>query len=155
MYLQKIFKAHIKGFYFLQLEPEFMADKGLDIEPFYTDQERDTSAIFDNYYILEAMLTSPYPQMLEMDENGRPVFAKETRNEADLAVIKRAQGGITEYFRDYISIVPENYRSVNKKLDEKLFGLINKVQILDEDFLNIKVEDPFFGRMTDIKDVIG
>ena len=74
-----------------------------DIEPFYTDQEKNTSAIFDNYYILETMLTSPYPQMLEMDENGNPVFAKETRSEADIEVFKRAQDGIIEYFKDYIT----------------------------------------------------
>lgn len=156
MYLQKLFVGrHLKGFYFLQLEPEFMADKGLDIEPFYTEQERNSSALFDNYYILETMLTSPYPQMLEMDENGRPVFAEETRNDADIKVFKRAQDGVIEYFKDYISIVPENARTVNRVLDEKLLELVNKVQILEEDFLNIKVEDPFFGRITDIRDIIG
>ncbi len=30
MYLQRLFPQHMKGFYFLQLEPEFMAEKGLD-----------------------------------------------------------------------------------------------------------------------------
>ena len=101
------------------------------------------------------MLTSPYPQMLEMDEKGNPVFAEETRSVVDIEVFKRAQDGIIEYFKDYITIVPENSRTVNKKLDEKLLELVNKVQILDEEFLGIKVEDPFFGRMTDIRDVIG
>ena len=126
-----------------------------DIEPFYTDQEKNTSAIFDNYYILETMLTSPYPQMLEMDENGNPVFAEETRSEADIETFKRAQEGIIDYFRNYISIVPENSRTVNKGLDEKLLELVNKVQILDEEFLGIKVEDPFFDRMTDSNLLIG
>lgn len=69
----------------------------------------------------------------------------------DIDVLERAQRGITEYFRDYISILPAE----NKKLDEKLLELVNKVEIKDEDFMNLKVEDPFFGRMTDIKDVIG
>lgn len=155
MYLSKLFDQHIKGFYFLQMEPEFMADKGLDIESFYTDQEKDTSAIFDNYYILETILTSPYPQMLEMDMDGNPVFAEESRSKADIEVIKRVQDGIIEFFRDYITIVPTDDRAVNKKLDEKLLELVNKIRILDEEFLGIKVEDPFFGRMTDIKDVIG
>ena len=156
MYLSRLFKnQHLKGFYFLQLEPEFMADKDLDIEPFYSDSEKNTSAIFDNYYILETMLTSPYPQMFEMDEDGKPVFAEETRSESDINVFKRAQVGIEQYFRDYISILPESSRTVNKALDEKLLELVNKVKILDEEFLAIKLEDPFFGRMTDIKDVIG
>lgn len=155
MYLQKLFSQHMKGFYFLQLEPEFMADKGLDIEPFYSDEEKNTSAIFDNYYILETMLTAPYPQMEEMDNDGNPVFVKETRSEQDLRVFDRAQQGILEYFEEYLRILPESARKENKKLDEKLLALVNRVQILDEEFLSLKVEDPFFGRMTDIKDVIG
>lgn len=155
MYLGKLFSQHLKGFYFLQLEPEFMADKGLDIEPFYTDEEKNSSAIFDNYYILETMLTSPYSQMEEFDENGAPVFADETRSEKDLGVFERAQAGITEYFEEYMRLVPEAVRTENKKLDEKMLALVNRIQIKDEDFMALQVEDPFFGRMTNITDVIG
>lgn len=155
MYLQKLFAQHLKGFYFLQLEPEFMADKGLDIEPFYSEEEKDSSAIFDNYYILETILTAPFPQMKEMGPDGEPVYAKETRSERDLKCFERAQNGIIEYYREYLRIVPKSARTVNKKLDEKLLELVNKVKILDEDFLALKVEDPFFGRMTAMTDVIG
>ncbi len=155
MYLQKLFTQHIKGFYFLQLEPEFMADKGLDIEPFYSDEEKNSSAIFDNYYILETILTAPSPQLEEFDESGEPVFAKETRSKTDIEAFEKAQKGIIEYFEKYIELVPEAARIENKTLDEKILSLVNKVQIEDEDFLKLKVEDPFFGRMTDIRDVIG
>lgn len=155
MYLQKVFAEHMKGFYFLQLEPEFMADKGLDIEPFYSDEEKDKSAIFDNYYILETVLTAPHPQMLEMDDDGEPVYAKDTRSDRDLAVFEKAQSGIIDFFRNYTDIVPESVRVSSKELDEILLSLVNRVRILDEDFLSVKVEDPFFGRMTDIRDVIG
>ncbi len=154
MYLQKMFSQHMKGYYFLQLEPEFMADKGLDIEPFYSDEEKDKSAIFDNYYILETVLTAPHPQMEEMDDNGNPVFVKETRSEKDLAVFDRMQSGIIDYFEDYTYILPDSVREKNKKLDEMLLALVNRVKILDDDFLSIRVEDPFFGRMTDIKDIL-
>ncbi len=154
LYLQKLFSQHMKGFYFLQLEPEFMADKGLDIEPFYSDEEKNKSSIFENYYILETILTSPYPQLLEMDDKGEPIYATETRSERDLDCFDRAQRGIIEYFADYIKIVPQFARQCNKKLDEKLLALVNKVQILDNDFLSLKVEDPFFGRMTDMKNVL-
>ena len=155
MYLQKLFDQHIKGFYFLQLEPEFMADKGLDIEPFYSDEEKNRSAIFDNYYILETILTAPYPQLEEFDGNGNPVFAEETRSKTDIDVFEEAQKGITEYFEKYVELVPEAARIENKTLDEKILSLVNKIRIMDEDFLKLKVEDPFFGRMTDIRDVIG
>ena len=155
MYLGKLFSQHIKGFYFLQLEPEFMADKGLDIEPFYSDEEKNASAIFDNYCILETMLTSPYSQMEEFDGNGEPVFADETRSEKDLGVFERAQAGITEYFEEYMKLVPEEARSENKNLDEKMLAMVNRILIKDEDFMALHVEDPFFGRMTNITDVIG
>ena len=154
MYLQKLFSSRLKGFYFLQLESEFMEDKELNIESFYSDKEKDASVIFDNYYILETILTSPYPQLEEFDRDGNPVFAKETRTNQDIRCFTQAQRGITAYFEDYLAILPETARIENKKLDEKLLALINNIQIKDQDFLDLKVEDPFFGRMTDIKDVI-
>ena len=155
MYLQKLFVQHMKGFYFLQLEREFMKDKGLDIESFYSDEEKNTSAIFDNYYILETVLTSPDPQLLEFDLDGNPIYADETRSDEDIATIKLVQSGIVDYFKDYLRLVPESQRKVNKALDEKLLELINHIKIEDDDFMNLKVEDPFFGRMTDIRNVIG
>lgn len=155
LYLQKLFSQHVKGFYFLQLEPEFMADKGLDIQPFYSDAEKNTSIIFDSYYILETILTSPYPQMEELDGDGSPVFAAETRNEKDIQCLEKAQKGIVAYFEEYLKILPEGAREGNKTLDELFLSFISKIQIKDEDFLGLKIEDPFFGRMTDMKDVIG
>ncbi len=154
MYLQKLFKQHMKGFYFLQLEPEFMSDKGLDIEAFYSEEEKDKSSIYDNYYILETILTSPYPQLEEISDDGYPVFAKETRSKQDLSAFYHAQQGIIEYFEEYVRILPESARKVNKKLDEKLLAIMNKVQILDEEFMSLKVEDPFFGRITNVKDIV-
>lgn len=155
MYLERILGKKMKGFYFLQLEPEFMADKELDIEPFYSDAEKNTSAIFDNYYILETMLTSPYSQTEEFDEDGNPVFAVETRCDHDIRCFEKMQKGIVEYFDDYLNLLPDVARTENKKLDEVFLSMVNKIEIKDDDFLALKVEDPFFGRMTDITDVIG
>ncbi len=155
MYLQKLFPQHIKGFYFLQLEPEFMMDKGLDIEPFYTDEERDTSVIFDNYYILETILTSPYPQVEEFDEDGDPIYMSEVRSKQDIKCFKRTQDGIESYFNDYISILSEEEQTQNKRLDEIFLALINSVKIKDKEFMELTVEDSFFGRMTALTDIIG
>lgn len=155
MYLERVFDRRLKGFYFLQLEPEFMADKGIEIEPFYSDEEKNRSAIFDNYYIMETMLTSPYSQTEEFDEDGNPAFARETRSEKDIRCLEQAQKGIMEYFKDYIRLLPKEARTENKRLDEVFLSLVNRIEITDEDFLSLTVEDPFFGRMTDIKDVIG
>ncbi len=155
MFMEKVLGTSLVGLYFLQLEPEFMSDKNLEIRPFYTEEEKETSAVFDNYYILETMLTAPHPAVQEFDDNGEPVFAEETRSERDIKCFERAQRGIETYFDEYIRILPETLRIENKKLDEAFLTLINHVEILDEDFLALTVEDPFVGRMTDIKDVIG
>jgi hypothetical protein len=154
-YLQKLFTGHLKGFYFLQLEPEYMANKGLDIVSFYTDEEKENSAIYENYYILETILTAPFPQLNEFDDYGNPVYSKETRSRKDIECFEEVQRGILDYFYDYISIVTEEERQINKKLDERILSMINKVKILDENFMSLKVEDPFFGRTTDISDLIG
>ena len=131
-----------------------MNDKNLDIKPFYTEMERDSSAIFDNYYILETLLTSPEASVDEFDAEGGPVFAKETRTDKDISCFMRAQDGIIEYVKKYMSICPENERDINKKLDEIMLTLVHNVEIRDKDFLSLTVEDPFFDRMTDITDVL-
>ena len=110
--------------------------------------------IFDNYYILETLLTSPEASVDEFDEEGNPVFAKETRTDKDIACFMRAQDGIIEYVNKYISICPVSESSINKKLDEIFLTLVHNVEIRDKDFLSLTVEDPFFNRMTDITDVL-
>ena len=155
LYLQKIFTQHMKGYYFLQLEPEYMADKGIEIEPFYSDEEKSDSAIFEYYYFLETILTAPHSQVLEFDQNGKPIFALETRNEKDIDTILSAQDGIIDYFLHVMQLIPAHKFKENKKLDEILLSLITKIKINDIGFTSLTVEDPFFGRMTDIKDVIG
>lgn len=154
LFLQKFMRQPLKGLYFLQLEPEFMADKGVDIESFYTEKERDASAIFDNYYILETILTSPMPSVDEFDEGGQPVYAKETRSDENLECVSRMQQGIMQYVDDYLEIVPVSMRQQNKMLDEAFLTLIGKLEITDQSFKNLVVEDPFFGRMTNIVDVM-
>lgn len=154
LYAGRLVDNPIIGLYFLQLEPEYMKDRHLDIRPFYTEEERENSAIFDSYYILETLLTSPEPSVEEFDKDGRPVYAKETRSQKDIACFMRAQDGILEYVDTYLSICPESERKVNKKLDEMMLMLIHKVEILDQDFLDMTVEEPFFNRMTAITDVL-
>lgn len=154
LYVGRLVGNPIVGLYFLRLEPEFMKDRHLDIRPFYTEEERADSAIFDSYYVLETLLTSPDPSLEEFDGEGGPVYAKETRSEQDIACIMRAQEGILEYMDTYLSICPESGRRINKKLDEAMLRLIHNVEILDVDFLGLMVEEPFFNRMTAITDVL-
>ena len=153
MYIQRLLKNPIKGLYFLQLEPEYMKNKKLDILPFYTEKERDKSAIYDNYYILETILTSPDASVEEFDQKGNAKYAKETRNDKDINCIEQVQNGILEYVNKYLSILPYNKWEINKKLDEVFLSLIHNVNI-NNDFTELLIEDPFFNRTTDVKDIL-
>ncbi len=153
-FIQKIIKQHLVGLYFLQLEPEFMSDKNLEIDSFYKNEERDDSVIFDNYYILETVLTSLDPSVDEFDDQGRPVYSSETRSRDNLDCVTFIQEGIMEYVDDYLKMVPKDKRLINKKINEAFLSLINKISITDPLFNSLVIEDPFFGRMTDIKDVM-
>lgn len=128
--------------------------KKLDIESFYRAEETETSAIFDHYYILETLLTAPHPSVAAFNELGEPVYAEETRSDEDIACFGRAQSGILSYMDTYTKLCPVMEWKGNKKLDEALLGLIQGVEIKDNDFLNLMIEDPFFNRITKITDVL-
>lgn len=114
IYVQRLISHHMEGLYFLRLEPDFMGDKGLDIES----------------------------------------FASEIRNEADIRCFLRAQEGILDYFCKYLELLPEGMESQSKRLDEIMLGIIHNLEIEDENFLSLIVEDPFFNRMTNINELI-
>lgn len=154
MFIQRLVDNHLKGLYFLQLETEDMSDKELDIHSFYSKEETDTSVIYDNYYILETLLTAPHPSVQGFDENGYPVFAEETRCDKAIRCFERAQEGIFDYFKTYMGLCPESERTVNKELDEIFLKLIQDIKITHTDFLNLMIEDPFFNRNTKITDVL-
>lgn len=152
MYIQRLVENHLRGYYFLQLEPEYMKDKKLDICSFYSEEV--DCAIFENYYILETLLTAPHPSVQTVDEVGRPIYTEETRSDKDIRCFQRAQKGILDYFKIYIRLCFEANKAINKLLDESFLKLIHEVKITDMDFLNLVVEDPFFNRMTNVTDVI-
>ena len=94
------------------------------------------------------------PSVIYFDENGSPVYAEETRSKADIECFQKAQNGILDYFKTYLKICPDSQLIENKKLDEVLLALIHRVSIEDKTFLNLKVEDSFFNRMTEMPSLI-
>ena len=154
MYIQRLVSNHLKGLYFLQLEREYMQEKGLDIQPFYDKKEADNSEIYENYYILETMLTSPMASIKEFNEQGEPCYARETRKREDIICVQEAQNGIFNYFMTYLRICPKSEMKVNKEIDELFLALIHGIDVSDRNFMGLKVEDPFFNRMTDVADLI-
>ena len=94
------------------------------------------------------------PFVNEFDSDGNPVYAEETRSEENIKCVLKMQQGILNYVDDYLKLVPSELRVINKQLDERLLSLIGKFQVTDEKFRSLVVEDPFFGRMTAMEDVL-
>lgn len=154
IFLSRLVDRHLRGYYFLRLKEAFRQEEQLDICSFYDREALEGSAIFDDYYILETMLTSPMPSLEGFDENGGEIYAEETRTERDIRCFLEAQEGIRHYFRTFLHICTDADRLIDQKMDEVFLSLIHKFSILDEDFLQLVVEDPFFNRMTDMRDLI-
>ena len=153
-YTRRLVDNPLLGLYFLQLEPEYAQKEGIEIIPFYTENEREKSFIFDDYYILETILTAPDPSVNEFDRKGRPIYAQETRKKEDIECFMNVQQGIWEYVRDYLAICPDYRRIINKSLDESLLKLLHCFKLNNPRFTELKIEDPFFNRVTNIQDVI-
>ena len=154
LYVERLVPNHMKGLYFLQIEPEFMPNGNLDVEPFYSQEEVNTSAIFADYYILEIIVTAPHPTVTHIDVQGVPVYSTETREKSELECIDRIQQGILDYFCEVLCLLSPNCRTQNKCLDELLLQLLYKVQIGCETFTSLINDDPFFNRKTCVKDLL-
>ncbi len=154
MFLSRLFANHLKGFYFLQLEAASMRGSGLDIVPFYRLEEGGGGRIFEDYYILETILTSPEPSVIGFAADGAAVYGEETRSGEEIQCVLSAQAGILDYFRIYLKLCPPEARKTDQELDETLLSLIHGITVSDQTFLHLKVEDPFFNRMTDMTDLL-
>ena len=154
MFLSHLVENHLTGFYFLQLEEEYMREKKLDIVPFYKKDEQEDSAVFDNYYIMEIILSSPMPSVKGFTQQGKPIYVKETRKNKDIICLQCVQDGVYEFFKAYLEHCPRMEMVNNKKLDEAFLALVHNIAIIDEAFLELTIEDQFFNRMTKLTDLI-
>lgn len=152
LYLGRLLEKHLKGFYFLQLDEQYMADKKLDIVPFC--DLRGKGALFDNFFILEQILTAPAPSVLGFHEGGNVEYAEETRTQEDLACIDMLQGGIQNYFETYIKLCRGIDFSENQKLTGAFLEMIHNISIMNQHFLGLKVKDPFFKRSMELADLL-
>lgn len=153
MYISRIADRRIKGYYFLRLYDEIAEKQNLDIKGFYNDFNVENP--IDNYYfVLESVLTSYMPSIIELDFNGTPIYAKECRETEELEYIKTIHNGILDYFVQYIKLCPINLHIENKKLTCDILKLINKIQVDENMFMKLRLEDNFYNRITEMKELL-
>lgn len=91
MYINRLVDHRLKGLYFLQIEKTFMKEKALDITAFYDEDELRENAIYEDYYILETVLTSPKPSIVGFHEDGTPCYVCETRTPQELRCVEKCR----------------------------------------------------------------
>ena len=146
LYLQRLFKQHIKGLYFMHLDENFSDESTLDIESFFPYEDIEKNVFFELYQIMETLFMAPHPSINEFDVNGNPIFSEEKRSSIELKCISQVQQGVLTYFDDFLSIIDIQLYTENRDIDEILGSLINSVVIDNEVMAQMNYEDNFFGR---------
>lgn len=153
-FLDRMLSKPIRGFYCMRLEADSSFAENLEIQTFYEQEEVEGSEMYQNYYLFETILTSSEPSVVEFDKSGAPIFEAELRDDREIANMEQVQSGIFEYWNKYCELFWHEDICICKQIDEKLLSLIHKIGLDGNPFLNLKVQDPFFHRTTQVTDLL-
>ena len=126
-----------------------MAIEGNTIKGCFADndseQELSKSKLHRYHLVLESILIAPDGQLVNIDDNGRPVFAEEI-NSLYNDIIKNIHEGIRSFTVDYLNIMKgaESTLTPDKEWAEKLFATMIETDILSDDIKNsLAVDDKY------------
>lgn len=142
---------HLKGFYFMRPEKEWDLFKDLNIRVF-CEMSDGGSELYQNYSLIESILTSPASSVLEFDSNGEPVFEDECRTEEQIACINEVQEGILEYWNDINTFFQGEAKPCG--MSEKLLSFIHHISVFGNPLETLTVSDPFYCRTMQVSDLI-
>lgn len=153
--LQKIMNRGMHGYYFIQVESDEPEKKDLKVESFFgLDEAKEEGGIYEDYFILENVLTSPMPSLKGFDESGNPEYVTESRSKEDIDFIMQVQEGIVEYFKQYLDTMKVTKLEEDKRCSETLLKLIHKIPIENNTFSQMVWDDNFYSRRIKVKDLM-
>ncbi len=151
LFVEKILGKKFKGIYFMQNDVELMKQWKMDISTYYDTSLKDNE-IYEDYYLLEPILSSSLPTLAEFDIHGAPVYLEETRTEEQIRIFDAMQREILEYFSSYI-VLDLNLNIASRTLSEKMLNMIHHFKV-GNDYKGLEVEDLFFNRRTEVSSLI-
>lgn len=153
--LEKIMNQRIKGYYFMKVKADDPEKEKLDVDSFYgAEENQENKKIYEDYFVLENILTSPMPSLLRFEENGNPLYVNESRTKEEIEFVMQVQDGIVDYFKQYLSILPQLHMEKNKKCSELLFELLHSISVDNEVFRLMEWDDNFYSRKSKVKDLM-
>ncbi len=60
------------------------------------------SRLYENYLLMEAIISSPETSVEAIEEDGTPVYGPERRDESSIRFMTEVQEGIAEFFEEYM-----------------------------------------------------
>lgn len=125
--LTKISDIEVIGLYFLKVDGrEFLEYKNnLKIDSLFVRQNLYlTESLLLNYYIeFENILTSYDPTIVDFDESGNPVFAKEKRKPEFLKIVLNIHEAIEDYCKEFeLGLFAE----MTNEVSELIFSYLNE-----------------------------
>lgn len=153
--LEKIMNQKMCGYYFIRVDGDTPEKRLLNVTSFYDDEEvRKEGGIYQDYFVLENILTSPMPTLKGFDGEGKPQYAREVRAEEDISFIMAVQDGIVEYFKQYMDVIQSVKLEGSKKCAENLLSLIHSIPIANDIFQQLIWDDNFYSRKIMMKDLL-
>lgn len=147
--LEKLSGQNMYGLYMFRMYTEDENKKALNIEAYHPfDENFATHSMF-----MESILTSQQPTLQYINENGEPVYAKETRSEEELLFVREAQQGIEDYFDQILKYRDEidtgyEYSRIPVMLYNHVISHYSVIE--NKIFNNYVLKDEIFGEKNDL-----
>ena len=153
--LEKIMNRKMQGYYFIRVEDNYFEKKRLNIRPFYEKNEEGCECgIYEDYFVLENILTSPMPSLKGFDAEGNPEYLQETRSSEEINFVRQVHEGIVAYFEEYLDIMQSVDFVDSRKCSEKMLGLLHKIPIENDIFHHMVWDDSFYARTIGMKELM-
>lgn len=118
--LDKLFSAKLTGIYLYRGTGRVKRD--ILVDSVYSMQEWRHDQYHTNF--LEKILTSPEPTVIDMTEEGTPVFAKESRDVDEIKFLKQMQNLILQEIDEFTNALQWD-KQLNKELTGSLLELMH------------------------------
>lgn len=139
--VEKIMGEKMKGFYFLRLPSEEKEKKELGIDSLFNENKN----FFEDYFIMEQILTSGRPSLQRFRSDGVPEYEPEIPSEDEINFATSLYDGIEKYFCRYIAIAGAD-AEFHPDISGEILHLIRKLPIPNKQFMDLKWNDSFYSR---------
>lgn len=157
--LEKITGEKMLGYYFMRIDDGCDEKKHLEIRSFYSmgGKDRKSKDLYQDYFILENILTSPMPSLQGFDSGGKPEFLLEDRSEEEITFVEKVHSGIKRYFGEYLEICDisgTEDQTTGRELSEALLELIHSMPMYSVGLSRMCWSDVFYGRSAMVSEMM-